>query len=131
MSTLVLALASGMAVGTGTEAISAEMDQPLDVRAKWEGSYDFGDRKCAVILADGLLGVERGGRSVASVPFQLEDEGHGKVRAWANGKCFLGVYKHEKGCLFICLGGPRNGRPTSFLVDECQSLFTLRRASGK
>jgi hypothetical protein len=41
MSAFVMVLAAGMAVGSGSDAVSAEAEQPLDLRGRWKGAFYF------------------------------------------------------------------------------------------
>jgi hypothetical protein len=119
MSTFVL-LAAGVVAGSGTEKVSAEVDQRLDLRGEW------------VVIWEDASGRRREDETPGIVDLgPVVDEGRGKFRLQVGGEDHLGIYTWEAGRLLLTFGPASQGRPTSYRGGEGQFLFILRRVPAK
>ncbi len=130
MSVFVMVLAAGMAVGSGLEGVSAEVELPLDLHGEWEGLVmDAPNKVFGAALADGELGrgYPWGWEEVPYLTFT--DEGAGRFRVRTRpGLVRLGLYRQEGEHLVFCLGPYDGQRPTSFApIRYQQTLFMLHR----
>jgi len=124
-----------MAVGRdSTERISTAIEEPLCFVGDWEGNYQspFGGKRPENYRVTYINGrwsahVDAG---AANEPCEFVDEGNGKCRMV--GKFFVlhGIYKREKGQLFLCFGRWNRGnqRPTDFRSSDRQDLYVLHPA---
>ena len=127
MSTLVLTLAAAMTVpGNGPEAVSAEMEQGLDLSGNWqmtiEVEHDLGN---VALVAAGSKLIKK---------FDIRDEGEGKVRLrFANGPAneLLGIYRQEGDHILINCARAPNGRPTSFENRKSYIQITIHRVKPR
>jgi hypothetical protein len=139
MTTLVLVLAAGMALGDGPEKVSGEMEvaQRLDLSGEWKGTWkESNGRVWDAWLRNGTLSgtqVKAMGRIVGIVcKWEGFDEGRGKVRA-KDWRCdYLGIYRYEGDRIVICYRLDVFGRPNSFRAgDGCDLLILHRIKPGK
>jgi hypothetical protein len=79
MSALAMVLAAGMAIGDGTEKVSVETEQRLDLRGEWEGMGVEGWEEAFIRLKEGVLTLEMGGKK-GTYQVRFADDGHGKFR---------------------------------------------------
>ena len=125
MATLVLVLAAAMAVpGNGPEMVSAEMEQGLDLRGKWDVSYFYSDGTSEVWHdTDGLFLMEAYG---------IQDEGKGRLQMMPLvSLAYPGIYRQEHDHIAMCFRVPGEGQPTDFSVDEGQIVLILRRVKPR
>jgi len=132
MSALAMIVTAAMAVpGDGSEKVSAEMEQGLDLSGEWEGTFWDSEAKnkkmWTAILSDEWLVVEQG-IDTRRMLWQMTDEGGGKVRVKLSGTVYLGIYRHESDRITIALRDSKRGRPFAFRFGDDQSLLILRRA---
>jgi hypothetical protein len=96
-SALAMVLAAGMTVGSGPEKVSGEIEQRLDLRGEWEGTYQvIGGPTWHARLGGGFLAVQTEvARSRLAIRFV--DERNGKLRMGWGGRppLTLGTYKQE------------------------------------
>jgi hypothetical protein len=134
MSAFVMVLAAGMAVGSGSDAVSAEAEQPLDLRGRWKGAFYFeGKHSMDATLENGILWLwYLGAPDGVMKSFRATDEGLGKVRLQINRArdgSWLGIHKREGETVTICYFFPGRGRPASFCpgAEPLQLLLILHR----
>jgi hypothetical protein len=135
MSTLVLVLAAGTAMGNGPEKVSGEVEQRLDLSGKWEGVWWFyTDGRLQVSSRDScLVGVRKPGAdnwvgsSIDTCNFI--DEGHGKLRGtWdLTDREIYGIYRQDGERLLLCFSEAPYPWPTSFQVGDGQFAIIIRR----
>jgi hypothetical protein len=131
MSTLVMALAAGLTLGSSPEPVSMEFEQRLDMRGEWEGTEKgtciVGKPYSGEILLVGqmmTLTCRVGdGLAITKKSCKFVDEGPGTLRTpWG-----LGIYRQNGDRLLICFSKDGRPRPTSFRAGNGQVLLTLRR----
>jgi hypothetical protein len=124
MSAFVMILATGMAVGNGSEAVSAEAELALDLRGGWKGTLVCKGKEMDAFWSDGVLS------GLAPLPWRsgvrFAKEGEGKVQVSIGEVPGPGIYKWEGDRLILSyeLGGRR---PVSFLSCDDQRLLILHR----
>ncbi len=138
MSSLAMVLAAGMALGSGPEKVSVEVERRLDLRGNWEGIGWLGEGvgrlgklgpRVAMVRHDSqgkpglLLQVEVG--SVLAFKGPIIDEGEGRFRM----NNLLGIYRVDDDCLVICFAFSGR-RPTCFRAGAGQCLVILRRVQS-
>ena len=119
----------------GPEKVSGEVEQGLDLSGKWQGLRWRGNGEVRRFFIDkGEAWCEPlviGSRKIRIIlnDFNVVDEGAGAFRWYweTEGFCQFGIYKWDYDSLVLCLRETGKGRPTSFRVDENQSLFILHR----
>jgi hypothetical protein len=124
-STLGMVLMAGMVVpGNGPEKVSEGMEQGLDMRGEWEGTWDnHVGKMMRVKLTQDTIHMDTGA-VIISVKNSIIDEGNGKLSY----EGVLGLYQQDGERLLICIGFPEtNQRPNSFRKDEWKNLFILHR----
>jgi hypothetical protein len=130
MSAFVLVLAAGV-VSSGPEVVSGEVEQRLDLRGKWEGTWvtpsDVAPYK--VIIEKNQFRWFYPDGDGGCVYWDASDEGTGRLRiTWHHASGLGGIYRQDGDRLLICfrIG---EGRPTDFRFgrnpDQC--VLTLRR----
>jgi hypothetical protein len=108
-----------LAVGTGPEAVSAELVERLDLRGTWVCTQDEGWGAISYAPQKG---------SILLATFHLRDEGGGRARREGKGRPRLGIYQWQgSNCLIVCFRSAELGRPTSFDTSDGQELFVFRR----
>jgi hypothetical protein len=132
-SALAMVLAAAMAVpGSGTEAVSGETEQGLDLRGRWEGVYINADEgMMEARLLDGGIGLAtgEGGSFVKSI---FSDEGGGKVRFILNDAAkYLGIYEQQGDRVVICFRFADDGWPSSIRIAQGQHLLILHRVKPR
>jgi hypothetical protein len=133
MNTLTMALAAALLAGSAPEKVSGEMDQKLDLRGYWVGTWEDattpkgGVRMKAEQLGDSFSFAKDPDILIfACLP--MEDEGRGRMTLEDDApSVFLGIYRQTGDRLLICLGTNGLNRPTSFRPGKGQSLLTLYR----
>jgi hypothetical protein len=136
MSALVMALVAGMAVGNGPERVSTATDPGLGIGGCWELTWKQtrknGDEQTSTMyLVPGFIVRDDGPKC----PCRVVDEGKGRCRIILRERLeFLGIYKHERGSLLICIGpsfldSPAKNRPDGISPrpEKYESLLILRR----
>jgi hypothetical protein len=118
MSTLVMALVAGMAVGSDLERVSAEQIEVFDLSGDWV--CDQKDGGCVI-----SYGPEKG--SIFMLVFGIKDEGGGIVRLNEMIPTRLGIYERRGDRLIICYRPAWDGPPTSFSTAGGQGLLVFRR----
>jgi hypothetical protein len=131
MSTLVMALAAGLALGSGPEAVSAEMEQPLDLRGEWKGTWISSSGQCYEVrlVEHGACArrLPRGKEGPEYLWWAASDEGKGKLQmVWVTAGS-LGIYEQDGDRVRLCVRDAGSGRPTSFRGGSGQHLLTLCR----
>lgn len=129
MSAFVLVLAAGVAVGSGPEAVSPEMDRGLDLRGEWKGVWvDEAGAKWKATAENGTVCGERPEFVKVIRAQDVADEGAGRVQVLYPRvePPALGIYQWRGDCLIICFREARLGRPTAFRGGNGQDLITLR-----
>jgi hypothetical protein len=135
-SALAMVLTAVMAVpGNGPEMVSAEMEQGLDLRGRWEGSWQEHGRSAPVRVQ---MAVENGCVRLIAIPFrglsrvEVVNEGEGRVRLEWFSKAFLGIYQQKGDRVVLCLRlASRGGYPASFVARDDQELFILHRVKPR
>jgi hypothetical protein len=110
--------------GSGPEKVLGEVEQGLDLRGEWEGTWDnHGGKTMRVKLTEDKIHMNTGA-VIISVKNSIIDEGNGKLHY----EGVLGLYQQDGERLLICLGFPgTNQRPKSFQKDEWKNLLILHR----
>jgi hypothetical protein len=122
MSALAMILAAGMAVGSGPENVSGEVERGLDLSGEWEGTYQVDISDWNVRYGGGVLTYWHNQIQVRrQIPMRFVDEGHGKVRlALRDGPPITpGIYKMRNDCIIMIFW--RGGN------KDRQITFTLHR----
>lgn len=125
MSALAMILTATMAVvGNGPEKVSDEVEQRLDLKGEWEGTWNTHLGKRFLIRLTPTEFHLDNGETTGVLRYPMSDEGNGKLRFRGR----LGIYQQDGDRLLICLAKTRtNQRPTSFRIDEGQHLLLLHR----
>jgi hypothetical protein len=125
MSTLVLVMAAGMVLGDGPQRVSGEVEQGLDLRGEWEGTWYW---PCGLNdpmqLSRGTMTLASGGRGSTSV---IADEGGGRCRFSIIHRLMLGIYEQDPDRVIICFREGGEERPVSFERTAEQHLLILHR----
>jgi hypothetical protein len=120
MSTFVL-LAAGVVAGSGTERVSAEVEQRLDLRGEW-----------GTVIWEDSRGRRREVQDLGTIDLgPVVDEGRGQFRLRMDGEDHLGIYHWEADRLLLTFRPASQGRPSCYRVGEGQFLFILRRVPAK
>jgi hypothetical protein len=137
-SALAMVLTAAMAVpGSGPEQVSAEMEQGLDLRGKWEGYLFQSARKPCRVWLQGteLRELLKDGEYVTH-KIEFTDAGQGAVNITLAVRgietiSYRGVYKHEDARLLIRFS--QSGVPgrTSFQAGTRQCLLFLCRVKPR
>lgn len=131
-SALVMILTAAMAVpGNGPEMVSAEMEQVLDLRGKWEGEWE--DMQCQRFKArieDGLLDLDYEGGDRRVMHIKITNKGQGRFCITLRGVNFLGVYRQDGNRMIFCLRDPED-RPTYLWNGGAQARFILHRVKPR
>jgi hypothetical protein len=124
--TTFMVLMAGLALGSdGTERISTETEQCLDIEGYWEGIMQYGTRKRGILTS--IVKLESGrfnGHSCSWV-----DDGQGKCQFIYDDLIRYGIYQREPGRLIICFGELGYARPIRFHADQTQDLLILKPAN--
>jgi hypothetical protein len=120
MSALALVLAAGMVLGDGPGRTSGEVEQGLDLRGRWEGTYIAGIGQGGLMSREGIFGLD-----------DLTDEGGGKLSSGRGKNRRLGIYRQDDDNLIFCIREAGKGRPTSFVPSEDQTLYILNRVKPR
>jgi hypothetical protein len=132
MSTLVLMLAAMAVPGNGPEMVSAEMEQGLDLRGKWESICLAGDNLlfwAEVTAGDITLSTPDG--TMTNI-WKVTDEGKGRLSVkYHRTPPVVGIYSRTDGHLLICEADLGKERPTSFKVVNGQTLYILHRVKPR
>jgi hypothetical protein len=134
MSTLVIALMAGMAVGTGPgQKVPDEAARKLDLSGRWEGVWQDDQGKVwRAWVADGMLTGESGHLFMELPLKDIVDEGAGKFRVMHKDVvASLGIYRWDGDRVFLCYRWERDDRPTSFRAGEHQEFLILRRVKPR
>jgi hypothetical protein len=137
MSTLVLMLTAAMAVpGNGPEKVSGEMEQGLDLRGRWEGTFQAwqGGVSGEAQVSNGkihlrLLTVPCGAGRVYEKKWQCTDEGEGKLLLFESKR--PGIYRQHGDHIIICFRASEKGRPAAFQAEDDQYLLILHRVKSR
>jgi hypothetical protein len=131
-SALAMVLTAAMVVpGNGPEMVSAEMEQRLDLRGEWEGTWHYsveGTRR-VVITGNRLFFIT--GACAVGRPFVCVQESAGTFRAHWDGEACLGIYRYDGGRLLLCVREASKGYPTSFRAGAVQDLLILHRVQPR
>jgi hypothetical protein len=133
MSTLVLMLTAAMAVpGNGPESISAEMEQGLDLRGEWEGTWRLADGPLYYATIDRKLLFGYPDPDEAGIILYVDsfiDEGNGRfqIRPKDDDSCWLGIYEQSNDRVRMCFVEEGKQRPTAFSGGNGQHLLILHR----
>jgi hypothetical protein len=135
MSTLVLMLTAAMAVpGNGPEMVSAEMEEGLDLRGRWEGIWHLKShrvRSVEVWPVDGWLEIHAKDDDWFHM-VKPRDEGSGRASLNFNDVAvFPGIYRQDGDHIIICYREDGNRRPSSFRAGDGQELLILHRVKPR
>jgi hypothetical protein len=130
MTALAMILAAGMAVGSGPEKVSGEVEQGLDLRGEWEGTSPCPPKSdCVVRFVKNKLNIYDPSTK-CSIGFTVIDEGGGRLRLpLTRVRGLLGIYRYQDhDHLHICFSANETGhRPTSFHVGNDRMYLILHR----
>jgi hypothetical protein len=145
MTAFVMALAAGITVGSGPEAVSGEMAGSLPTQGWWQGKWmtsrgDTRDVKLSGVVTPSpsaftvflpVIGLPK--PVPCTCGYWRMDEGRGAVRMkWSIDprkelSACLGIYGWAGNRLRICFREENKGRPTSFRGGDGQHLLILYR----
>jgi hypothetical protein len=112
MAALVMVLMAGMAVpASGTEGVSAELKQNLDLSGEWEGTGQTRKWKLKVTCGDGVLRARPRCAGV-EIPCVITDTGNGLVRMEHDGPVYQGTYIADGGRIIFCFTPVNWGSPS-------------------
>jgi hypothetical protein len=132
-SALAMVLTAAMAVpGNGPEKVSGEVEQGLDLRGEWEGTWRNpgwpGEADDLIYLSGTKFSISVKGSPFISFYHTIVDEGDNKLR-FSEG--LAGIYRQDGGRITICLRAADKGRPTDFQAGNGQHLITLHRVKPR
>jgi hypothetical protein len=103
--------------------------QVFDLKGKWEGTA-YRDRggTYSVMLGHeaAVFGTENGSRAEMMFSVEAEDDQNVRV-SLGGGKPLRGIYKLERGQLYLCFSFKPGNRPTSFTPGLDEVLWILQR----
>jgi hypothetical protein len=134
-STLVMVLAAAMGVaGNGPENVSTEMEQTLDMRGEWRGTWHGSHGGFVnVRFCEGTIELTEDNGEGLGARVAFTDEGKGNFRLRIDDdddRVYLGIYRQEGDRVIACLGG--NRRPRDFKPSERHDiLFIVHRVKPR
>jgi hypothetical protein len=129
MSPIAMIVVADMALGTGPDKVSDEVEKGLELRGDWAGDWWIWDkRKFAATVGDGTVSSNAVPDVLAFALADLTDDGGGKFRIGPDdSRVCLGIYRHDGDGLVLCYRMPGKGRPITFRAGDGQYLLVLHR----
>ena len=138
MSVLAMILTAAMTVPmNGPEKVSGEIEQRLDLRGEWEGTWQDattgkgGVKAKAEMLADDFYCAKEPNLTFFRGFAEPYDEGAGKMRFELEAGDMLGIYQQDGDRVILCLGEVSGTRPDSFQVRKRRILLILHRVKPR